>query len=388
MAIKAKDQVTIIDMTDVSTVITYYLLQLTTLTPPTQPTVASPTGWTTTEPTYNDNATYTLYTCVKTTFTNATFMWGEVNVSSTYESAKAAYNKAQTAVDGLEPGALTTNISNALGSTYSISNAAFGFSATGITVYNGALTIKNTAGTKVFYADTAGNLTITGSLNLSGTQVMKIMNNATTPAQIGYIKFQTTTWEGNSFDSVVVYANTNLDMKVGDVTNGTTASQIRLYAGTGIPVMCGQFTSTGTWFSLETLYKVTGNTNLIGGSLSGDSRGGYPVISATGANCNITISPASWCTFSGEAVYDALTQLVTLHLQLHTTTAQGSTAYAGTIPLGYRPTQTMKLTCFNAGNGTMKEIQIDSSGRIALWNGCGSDDYMYFDTFYHTKIYK
>ena len=39
MAIKAKDQVTIIDMTDVSTVITYYLLQLTTLTPPTQPTV-------------------------------------------------------------------------------------------------------------------------------------------------------------------------------------------------------------------------------------------------------------------------------------------------------------------------------------------------------------
>ena len=53
-------------------------------------------------------------------------------------------------------------------------------------------------------------------------------------------------------------------------------SILRLYAGTGIPVMCGQFTSTGTWFSLETLYKVTGNTNLIGGSLSGDSRGGYP----------------------------------------------------------------------------------------------------------------
>jgi hypothetical protein len=103
MAVKAKDQVTIVDMTDVKAVTIYYLLQLSTLTAPDKPTVLSPSNWSTTEPAFDNTSTNTLYTCVRTLFGDNSFSWGDVNISSSYEAAKAAWNKAnqaQTTADG------------------------------------------------------------------------------------------------------------------------------------------------------------------------------------------------------------------------------------------------------------------------------------------------
>lgn len=97
MAIKAKDQVTIVDFTDIKAVTVYYLLQLSTLATPIKPTVASPSGWTTTEPTFDNTSTKTLYTCVKNIFGDDSFSWGDVSVSSSYEAAKQAYAKATNA---------------------------------------------------------------------------------------------------------------------------------------------------------------------------------------------------------------------------------------------------------------------------------------------------
>ena len=103
MAVKATDQVTVIDMTDIQSVTTYYLLQASTLSAPAQPTVLNPSNWSTTEPTFTSGTTNTLYTCVRTLWGDGSqFSWGTVNVSSSYEAAKAAYNIANNAQNNLD----------------------------------------------------------------------------------------------------------------------------------------------------------------------------------------------------------------------------------------------------------------------------------------------
>lgn len=97
MAIKARDQVTVVDMTDVDKVTTYYKLQLSTASAPAAPTTKDPTDWTTSEPAFTAGTTNTLYTCIRTLYKNGAFAWGAVSVSSSYEAAKAAYNAAQAA---------------------------------------------------------------------------------------------------------------------------------------------------------------------------------------------------------------------------------------------------------------------------------------------------
>lgn len=100
MAVKAKDQVTVVDMTDIQAVTIYYKLQASTLAVPSKPTVLNPTDWTTTEPTYTSGSTNILYTCVQTLFGDgSSFSWSDVSTSSSYEAAKVAYNKAASAQD-------------------------------------------------------------------------------------------------------------------------------------------------------------------------------------------------------------------------------------------------------------------------------------------------
>ena len=95
MAVIAQDQITLTDLTDVAASTTYYYSQTSTLAAPSKPTVKSPTGWTTTEPTVD--TTKSLYTSVRTDWSNGEFTWSDVSLSSSYEAAKAAYNKATTA---------------------------------------------------------------------------------------------------------------------------------------------------------------------------------------------------------------------------------------------------------------------------------------------------
>lgn len=97
MAVKATDQITLAVGVDVSSVDNYYKLQASSANPPTKPTTANPTGWSTTEPTYDGTTTNTLYICTKTTLTDNTFYWSAVSVSSSYEAAKQAANLANAA---------------------------------------------------------------------------------------------------------------------------------------------------------------------------------------------------------------------------------------------------------------------------------------------------
>lgn len=119
MAVKASATVTIIKITDISSVTRYYKLQSSTASVPVSPTTDTPSGWTDTEPTYTQGSTNTLYTVEKTTFTDGTFSYSKVSKSTSYEAAKAAYNKANTAQEAATSAkAYTDAVQNQFGYKY------------------------------------------------------------------------------------------------------------------------------------------------------------------------------------------------------------------------------------------------------------------------------
>lgn len=112
--ILARNSITLHHLRDITTVVWYYKLQASTASPPAKPTTATPSGWTTTEPSYTEGSTNSLYVVQKTTFSDGTFEYSDVSLSTSYEAAKAAYNKsvqaqttanaAQESIDNLEIG--------------------------------------------------------------------------------------------------------------------------------------------------------------------------------------------------------------------------------------------------------------------------------------------
>jgi len=101
MAVKATYEVTVIDQTDAKDFVTWYQLS-TSATKPSKPTTtsasATPPGWTKAEPTYDPSqGTKYLYTCQQLVWGDGTCGWGDVQLSSSYEAAKAASNAAVSA---------------------------------------------------------------------------------------------------------------------------------------------------------------------------------------------------------------------------------------------------------------------------------------------------
>lgn len=95
MAVKACASITISKIIDIKSVWGYYLLQSSTLPSPTVPTVFPPTGgWDDTEPSYTEGSTNSLYYVECTVFGDDSFQYSNVSLSSSYEAAKSAYNKA------------------------------------------------------------------------------------------------------------------------------------------------------------------------------------------------------------------------------------------------------------------------------------------------------
>ena len=98
MAVKARAEITLSSIRDVQSVTRYYLLQSSTSAVPTKPTTNPPGGnWVTTEPTYTTGSTNSLYFTDCTVFSDGTFVYSDVSLSSSYEAAKVAYNKAENA---------------------------------------------------------------------------------------------------------------------------------------------------------------------------------------------------------------------------------------------------------------------------------------------------
>ena len=98
MAVKARASVTLSGVVDVTAVYRYYLRQSSTLAPPAKPTANPPGGdWSLNEPDYDTGGTYSLYTVDLTVFSDGSFLYSAVSLSSSYEASKAAYNRALAA---------------------------------------------------------------------------------------------------------------------------------------------------------------------------------------------------------------------------------------------------------------------------------------------------
>ena len=98
MAIKASATITLSSIRDLQSCTRYYLLQSSTLSPPAKPTTKPPGGnWVTAEPSYTAGSTNSLYFCDLNVFTDGDYAYSDVSLSSSYEAAKAAYNKALAA---------------------------------------------------------------------------------------------------------------------------------------------------------------------------------------------------------------------------------------------------------------------------------------------------
>lgn len=95
MAIKASASITLAAVEAVRSLTRWYLLQASTASAPSKPTANPPGGsWASTEPAFNASETNTLYVAECTVFTDGSFYWSDVSVSSAYEAAKTAYNRA------------------------------------------------------------------------------------------------------------------------------------------------------------------------------------------------------------------------------------------------------------------------------------------------------
>lgn len=91
--------ITLSAVVDVDACYRYYLLQSSTLTQPAAPTTFPPgEAWDDTEPTYSPGSTNSLYVVDLTVYSDGTFSYSPVSLSTAYEAAKDAYNKA-AAVD-------------------------------------------------------------------------------------------------------------------------------------------------------------------------------------------------------------------------------------------------------------------------------------------------
>lgn len=100
MAVKAAGQITLTSVVDVQAVYRYYLLQSSTAAVPAKPTAfPPPSPWDDTEPTYTEGSTNSLYSVECTVFSDGSFLYSLVSLSSSYEAAKVAYNKATNALN-------------------------------------------------------------------------------------------------------------------------------------------------------------------------------------------------------------------------------------------------------------------------------------------------
>jgi len=99
MAVKAAGQITLSSVVDVLATYRYYLLQSSTAAIPSKPTTFPPaSAWDDTEPGYTEGSTNSLYTVDCTVFSDESFLYSSVSLSSSYEAAKAAYNRATNAL--------------------------------------------------------------------------------------------------------------------------------------------------------------------------------------------------------------------------------------------------------------------------------------------------
>lgn len=127
--ILARNTITLAQAVDISAYYRFYKLQSSTAAPPAKPTTITtlpPDGWSDTEPSYTEGSTNSLYFVDLTVFSDDTFNYSNVSLSSSYEAAKQAYNKSVLALDAVSP-IDTKTYTGLIGTANTAADASFYF---------------------------------------------------------------------------------------------------------------------------------------------------------------------------------------------------------------------------------------------------------------------
>ena len=209
MAVKAKAEITLATIRDVQSVTRYYLLQSSTSSMPSKPTANPPTGsWVKTEPSYTSGSTNSLYFTDLTVFTDGSFSYSDVSLSSSYEAAKAAYNKA-VAAEGTASTALAQSVEYIVGTQTAVTG-----NWTGVSV-DGALYAGKTIAYKLPYAG-SGNASLKLTLaNGSETELVPVYLNTTrVTTHFGAGAVINMTYDGTAWRAASIPNSNNYDRRL------------------------------------------------------------------------------------------------------------------------------------------------------------------------------
>lgn len=100
-----------------------------------------------------------------------------IRISTAESNASAALGKTNTLEQKVTATSLITTIASGISGGTALSTTKFVMNASGLHIKNGGFDISNNAGTKVFSADTAGNLSITAAINAATGKIGKFTLN-------------------------------------------------------------------------------------------------------------------------------------------------------------------------------------------------------------------
>lgn len=101
---------------------------------------------------------------IVSTVRSSTSYQNDLNEKASKTDVSSLTTRVNSVEQSITATALTTTISSALSGSNSISTTKFTMNKDGLTIKNGAITIKDNAGTNVLYSDTNGNLTVKGTI--------------------------------------------------------------------------------------------------------------------------------------------------------------------------------------------------------------------------------
>lgn len=279
----------------------------------------------------------------------------------------AKIGAGQITADKIAAGAITADkfYGTAITSQNYVANSA----GMKINLANGTIDTKN------FKVDSAGNVAMTGTLTMRGTQTLKICNNSS--VEIASLKYESINWDGSTFDTAKLYGKTNVDLAVGSTANNVKC-QVRMMAGSYAPMYCGQRANGQTFAVLSAT----------GGVIAVDPLNSPPTY-ATG--CTITQPLTGLNGFAKvgdngfEVTKNALGNFYVLTCVCAGKFSGATNVPFARIPAGFRPKKNFAFIVTDAARKVGIEVSISAtSGDIAAFRPSFTGDaYLYFTLTYY-----
>ena len=302
MAIKASATVTLSSIRDLQSCTRYYLLQSSTLSPPAKPIAKPPGGsWTTTEPSYTSGSTNSLYFCDLNVFTDGDYAYSDVSLSSSYEAAKQAYNKAQAAQATAEQALSNTEVivgtqTTATGAWTGVASFAslqdgqqivywLPYAGSGNATLNLTLSGEGTTGAKnVYYSGTTRLSTHYGAGNAIRL-IYRVNANINGSSYTGW--WADANYDSNTYDRIRL--NNSITAK-----SAVTAGYLIVGDATGF-----------FHLAASTAFDVNKPILYCGTTLAAAGTGSNNYLSYPSVNLRTTLNNSSWTATKGETCYIA-----------------------------------------------------------------------------------